>query len=86
MPGFDPSPVYVRFMVDRHCDRFLLHYCIFYLMIIFLLCAGSVKVWDPRQKGKPVATMEPAEGDARRDCWTVAFGNQSNANCSLELF
>jgi hypothetical protein len=19
--------------------------------------------------------MEPAEGDARRDCWTVAFGN-----------
>ena len=54
-------------------------------MIIFLLCAGSVKVWDPRQKGKPVATMEPAEGDARRDCWTVAFGKQKNVKCSLEL-
>jgi WD40 repeat protein len=40
---------------------------------------GSVKVWDPRQKGKPVATMEPAEGDARRDCWTVAFGNSYNS-------
>lgn len=44
-------------------------------LLFFLLHAGSVKVWDPRQKGKPVATMEPAEGDARRDCWTVAFGN-----------
>ena len=53
-------------------------------MYIFLVLAGSVKVWDPRQKGKPVATMEPAVGDARRDCWTVAFGNQSNAKCSLE--
>ncbi|XP_069673534.1 dynein axonemal assembly factor 10 [Periplaneta americana] len=40
---------------------------------------GSVKVWDTRQKGKPVATMEPAEGDARRDCWTVAFGNSYNS-------
>lgn len=50
----------------------------FYLSILFMYCTfnvGSVKVWDPRQKGKPVATMEPAEGDARRDCWTVAFGN-----------
>ncbi|KAK2568689.1 Dynein axonemal assembly factor 10 [Acropora cervicornis] len=25
---------------------------------------GSVKVWDPRQKDKPVANMAPAEGDA----------------------
>jgi hypothetical protein len=50
----------------------------FYLHIWFhvvSLHVGSVKVWDPRQKGRPVATMEPAEGDARRDCWTVAFGN-----------
>lgn len=37
--------------------------------------SGSVKVWDPRQKNKPVAVMEPAEGEARRDCWSVAFGN-----------
>lgn len=36
---------------------------------------GSVKVWDPRQKNDPVATMEPGEGEAKRDCWTVAFGN-----------
>jgi hypothetical protein len=50
----------------------------------FLLRAGSVKVWDPRQKDKPVAIMEPAAGDARRDCWTVAFGNQSNVRCTLE--
>ena len=37
---------------------------------------GSVKVWDPRQRDQPVACMEPAEGEARRDCWTVAFGEQ----------
>ena len=36
---------------------------------------GLVKVWDPRQKGDPVATMEPGEGEAKRDCWAVAFGN-----------
>jgi hypothetical protein len=50
---------------------------VFYLFYSYIvpLHVGSVKVWDPRQKGKPVATMEPAEGDARRDCWTVAFGN-----------
>jgi len=35
---------------------------------------GSVKVWDTRQKDSPVATMEPAEGETRRDCWAVAFG------------
>jgi len=35
---------------------------------------GSVKVWDPRQKNDPVATMEPGEGESKRDCWTVAFG------------
>lgn len=40
---------------------------------------GSVKVWDPRQKEKPVAIMEPFEGDSRRDCWTVAFGNSYNS-------
>ncbi len=39
---------------------------------------GSVKVWDPRQANDPVASMEPAEGETRRDCWTVAFGNSYN--------
>lgn len=39
---------------------------------------GSVKVWDPRQKDVPVACMEPAEGEMRRDCWTVCFGNSFN--------
>ncbi|XP_058796805.1 dynein axonemal assembly factor 10 [Phymastichus coffea] len=39
---------------------------------------GSVKVWDPRQKDKPVAVMEPKEGETRRDCWSVAFGNSYN--------
>lgn len=40
---------------------------------------GSVKVWDPRQKGRPVAVMEPKEGESRRDCWAVAFGNSYNS-------
>lgn len=40
--------------------------------------AGSVKVWDPRQQDDPVACMEPAEGEMRRDCWSVAFGNSYN--------
>ncbi|KAH9507210.1 WD repeat-containing protein 92 [Bulinus truncatus] len=39
---------------------------------------GTVKVWDPRQKNDPVATMEPGEGETRRDCWTVAFGDSYN--------
>ena len=33
-----------------------------------------MKVWDPRQKDIPVANMEPAEGEQKRDCWSVAFG------------
>ena len=32
-------------------------------------------MWDPRQRDTPVACMEPAEGETRRDCWCVAFGN-----------
>lgn len=39
---------------------------------------GAVKVWDPRQKNDPVATMEPGEGEDKRDCWTVAFGHAYN--------
>ena len=35
---------------------------------------GAVRVWDVRQTDAPVARMEPVEGEARRDCWTVAFG------------
>lgn len=38
------------------------------------VCAGSVRVWDPRQKEEAVACMEPAQGETRRDCWTVTFG------------
>lgn len=34
---------------------------------------GTVRVWDPRVTD-PVLSMEPAEGEASRDCWTVAFG------------
>ena len=44
----------------------------------FSTLLGSVKVWDPRQKDDPVACMEPAEGETRRDCWCVAFGNSYN--------
>jgi len=36
---------------------------------------GAVKVWDVRQNDDPVALMQPKEGEARRDCWAVAFGN-----------
>ncbi|KAJ3289480.1 WD repeat-containing protein 92 [Rhizoclosmatium sp. JEL0117] len=39
---------------------------------------GTVKVWDVRQKDKPVAVISPAEGEPKRDVWTVAFGNSYN--------
>ena len=38
---------------------------------------GCVRVWDPRV-GEPVVSLEPDEGQAVRDCWTVAFGNSFN--------
>lgn len=41
---------------------------------------GCVKVWDPRQKTDPVATMEPGEGETKRDCWAVAFGHAYSAH------
>ncbi|CAL4131827.1 unnamed protein product, partial [Meganyctiphanes norvegica] len=41
---------------------------------------GLVKVWDPRQRDRPVVTIEPKEGEQKRDCWTVAFGNAHNAD------
>lgn len=46
-----------------------------YVYHILYFIAGTVKVWDPRQKEKPVANMEPCAGETKRDCWTVAFGN-----------
>jgi len=39
---------------------------------------GCVRVWDVRQKDAPVASFEPADGVAPRDCWSVAFGNSFN--------
>ena len=38
---------------------------------------GCVKVWDIRQKD-PVVEISPSEGEHKRDCWTVAFGNSFN--------
>lgn len=35
---------------------------------------GCVRIWDPRTNAA-VASLEPAEGQVARDCWTVAFGN-----------
>ena len=39
---------------------------------------GAVHVWDPRQKDAPVASLVPGDGEAARDCWSVAFGNSFN--------
>ncbi|RKO94023.1 WD repeat-containing protein 92-like protein [Blyttiomyces helicus] len=39
---------------------------------------GTVKIWDPRQKDKPVAKISPTKGEPARDTWTVAFGNSFN--------
>eukprot|EP01012_Entosiphon_sulcatum_P023303 TRINITY_DN28290_c0_g1_i1.p1 TRINITY_DN28290_c0_g1~~TRINITY_DN28290_c0_g1_i1.p1 ORF type:complete len:284 (+),score=67.43 TRINITY_DN28290_c0_g1_i1:75-926(+) len=39
---------------------------------------GSVKVWDVRQKHQPVAHLQPANPETKRDCWAVAFGNSFN--------
>jgi WD40 repeat protein len=38
---------------------------------------GAVRVWDPRTE-EPVVSLEPENGETRRDCWTVAFGNSYN--------
>lgn len=38
---------------------------------------GCVRVWDPRIN-EPVVSLEPDDGQAVRDCWTVAFGNSFN--------
>lgn len=41
---------------------------------------GSVKIWDVRQKDRPVAVMEPDHGQIRHDCWAVAFGNMHKSS------
>ncbi len=38
---------------------------------------GIARIWDPRVN-HPVLCLEPEENTARRDCWTVAFGNSYN--------
>lgn len=40
---------------------------------------GCVKIWDPRTT-QAVASLEPAQGQTARDCWTVAFGNSFNSD------
>lgn len=41
---------------------------------------GTVKVWDPRQRDVPVAIIEPAENETKRDAWTAVFANAYNAH------
>jgi WD40 repeat protein len=41
---------------------------------------GCVHVWDPRQRDRPVASMEPEEGAPARDCWSVSFGDAHSAD------
>lgn len=38
---------------------------------------GCVRIWDTRQSGRPVASLEP-DGTQRDDCWSVAMGNSYN--------
>jgi len=40
---------------------------------------GHVKVFDPRTND-PVADLQPANQNQKRDCWTVCFGNAHDAN------
>lgn len=62
------------------CDQSLLNFA-----NSLLFMAGTVKVWDPRQKDDPVANMEPAQGENKRDCWTVAFGKLLKRLLSLKF-
>lgn len=61
---------------EEKCHHLLLNFA-----ISLLLVAGTVKVWDPRQKDDPVANMEPVQGENKRDCWTVAFGKLFKTPC-----
>lgn len=44
------------------------------------VCLGRVHIWDTRQADGAVASMEPAEGETKRDCWAVCFGNAYNTS------
>jgi len=50
------------------------------LKILLWIFVGRVHIWDTRQADLPVASMEPAEGETKRDCWAVCFGNAFNSN------
>eukprot|EP00761_Pharyngomonas_kirbyi_P003164 gb/GECH01003168.1/.p1 GENE.gb/GECH01003168.1/~~gb/GECH01003168.1/.p1 ORF type:complete len:355 (+),score=84.66 gb/GECH01003168.1/:1-1065(+) len=39
---------------------------------------GCVKIWDTRQRDKPVTSLEPEDSSESRDCWAVSFGNSFN--------
>jgi WD40 repeat protein len=39
---------------------------------------GCVKVWDVRLADRPVACMQSAESDVKRDCWAVSFGHSAS--------
>ena len=51
-----------------------------YLHILYLSYSGRVHIWDTRQADAAVASMEPAEGETKRDCWAVCFGNAYHSN------
>lgn len=44
----------------------------------FFHSSGSVKIWDTRQPDDPVVDISPDEGQTKRDCWAVAFGQQDH--------
>jgi len=39
---------------------------------------GSVKIWDVRQRDRPVVSLEPDDGETVRDCWACCLGNSYN--------
>lgn len=41
---------------------------------------GAVRVWDTRQRNKPIVSLNPVDEARARDCWTVRFGNSFDAD------
>jgi WD40 repeat protein len=39
---------------------------------------GCVRVWDPREKSRPIVSLNPVDATRARDCWSVRFGNSFN--------
>jgi len=39
---------------------------------------GLVKLWDPREMTKATAVIGPQDGEAKQDCWSVAFGRRQS--------